>query len=273
MQTYKIIASDLDGTLLQNDMTLSAENADAITAIANRGIQFVPASGRTLCEMPQDVIGHPAIRYVIYSNGAAIWDKHTDTHTHLCMPKQVSNFVLDTLFRCACHITVRQSGQSYADAFGHSEADYSYYQICKPHHDVLEAHATFIEAFKEFIYDLDNVESIAVFFHDDKDIEICRNALLQNKELSVALSFPHCIEIFSAHGGKGCALRCLSEMLSVPIEQTITIGDSGNDVAMTKVAGLGLATANAYDDLKTVADEVICANTEHVAKYVLEHYL
>lgn len=56
MQKYKIVASDLDGTLLQDDMTVSAENAQAITEIAAMGVQFVPATGRTLAEMPDEVI-------------------------------------------------------------------------------------------------------------------------------------------------------------------------------------------------------------------------
>lgn len=273
MGSYKIVASDLDGTLLLEDMTVSAENAHAITQMAQKGVQFVPASGRTLCEMPKDVLQHPDIRYYIYSNGAAVWDKQTDTHTHLCMPKQVANFVLDTLSKYACHVTVRQGGQSYADAFAHSDAEYSYYQICQPHHDVLEAHAAFMEDFSQFTYALDNVESFAVFFHDDNDLEPCRLFLQQNEELSVALSFPHCIEIFSAHGGKGCALRCLADMLHTPIQQTIAVGDSGNDLAMIKAAGLGLATSNAYDILKNAANAVICSNQEHIAAYILKKYL
>lgn len=274
MQTYKIIASDLDGTLLQNDMTLSAENADAITAIANRGIQFVPASGRTLAEIPDAIKNHPAIRYIIYSNGAAIWDKQTDSHTRMCISKETSNTLLDMLNACDTHITLRQGGVSYVDVHARNNACYAHYHILPTaHYGVLEQYGVFTEDFKNLTYAMDNVESVAVFFHSNDEMVACREKLMHSGELFAAVGFPYNLEIFSAKAGKDNALLCLAEILHIPPTATISIGDSGNDIAMTKVAGIGLATANACDDLKAVADEVICANTEHVAKYVLEHYL
>ena len=53
MINYKIIASDLDGTLLDSNGQISAENISAIRDIAKRGVFFVPASGRTYSEIPQ----------------------------------------------------------------------------------------------------------------------------------------------------------------------------------------------------------------------------
>jgi hydroxymethylpyrimidine pyrophosphatase-like HAD family hydrolase len=52
----------------------------------------------------------------------------------------------------------------------------------------------------------------------------------------------------------------------------MTLGDSGNDMAMTRAAGLGLATANAQKILKDVADGEICSNDEHVMQFILEKY-
>ncbi len=273
MPNYSIVASDLDGTLLLHDMSLSAENAAAITAMAQKGVVFSPASGRTLCEMPKAVMTHPHIRYYIYSNGAAIWDKQTDTHTYLCMPQAVSNAVLDMLQQYDCHITVRQGGRSYADATMHTEADYKRYQICSAHHDVLEMHADFKEEFVQFAYTLDNVECYAIFFPDDEKLAECKERVGQLDGVSVAWSWPHCFEIFSVNGGKGFALQKLAEIRQVPFDSTIAVGDSGNDMSMIQAAGLGLATSNACDALKDAANQVICSNTEHVAEYILKHYL
>ncbi len=273
MPDFSIVASDLDGTLLLHDMSLSAENDAAITAMAEKGVQFAPASGRTLCEMPEAVINHPKIRYYIYSNGAAIWDKQTDTHTYLCMPRAASNAVLDMLCEYDCHITVRQGGRSYADAAMHTDADYTRYQICSAHHDVLERYADFKEDFIDFAYTLDNVECYAVFFPDDDKLAECKERVDALDGVSVAWSWPHCFEIFSVNAGKGFALQKLAEMRQVPFDATIAVGDSGNDMSMVKAAGLGLATQNACDTLKEAADKVICSNTEHVAEYIFKHYL
>ncbi len=274
MNAYKIIASDLDGTLLQNDMTLSAENACAITAIANMGIQFVPASGRTLAEIPDAVKNHPSIRYIIYSNGATIWDKHTDRHTRMCMSKQTSNALLDMLNACDTHITVRQGGVSYVDTHMRSNECYAYYHaLPTAHYGVLEQYGVFVEDFKNLTYAMDNVESVAVFFHNNDEMLACREKLMRDEALYAAVGFPYNLEIFSSKAGKDNALLCLAEMLHIPPAATISIGDSGNDIRMTEAAGMGLVTANACDELKAVADAIICANTAHVAKYVLEHYL
>jgi len=59
---YKIVASDLDGTLLDSHGNISVENFEAIKQIADKGVYFVPASGRTLKEMPKDLIENQNIR-------------------------------------------------------------------------------------------------------------------------------------------------------------------------------------------------------------------
>ena len=73
MTEYKLIASDLDGTLLKNDMTVSPENEAALAEFNKLGIDFVATSGRTFYEIPECVRENPSIRYVTYSNGTAVF--------------------------------------------------------------------------------------------------------------------------------------------------------------------------------------------------------
>ena len=69
----KLIASDMDGTLLMDDhVTISERNLRAIKEAIRRGIHFVPASGRMLTFLPQALVDIPEIRYAITSNGAAV---------------------------------------------------------------------------------------------------------------------------------------------------------------------------------------------------------
>jgi hydroxymethylpyrimidine pyrophosphatase-like HAD family hydrolase len=62
-------------------------------------------------------------------------------------------------------------------------------------------------------------------------------------------------------------------MTGIGIENTIAVGDSDNDMSMIKAAGLGLAVSNACDELKAIADKVICSNDEHNIKYIYENIL
>ena len=77
----KMIASDLDGTLLLDSRTVSARNRMALTRAAASGIEVVGASGRVLTSLPESVFRIPGIRYAITSNGAAIYRIPSDADT------------------------------------------------------------------------------------------------------------------------------------------------------------------------------------------------
>ena len=64
MRNIKIIASDLDGTLLNSNSEVSAENLEAIRKLAEKGVFFVPATGRSLSEIPKAIAYIPEIRYI-----------------------------------------------------------------------------------------------------------------------------------------------------------------------------------------------------------------
>ena len=85
-------------------------------------------------------------------------------------------------------------------------------------------------------------------------------------------SEPYNIECLDITSGKGVALLKLAEKLGFDKSQTMAVGDSKNDENSITLAGLGLAMKNASDELKRVADKVICSNNEHVVKYLLENY-
>ena len=73
---YKIVASDLDGTLLNKDQTVSEENLCAISEMNRLGVEFVPTTGRGMNEIDRSLINSPDIRYIITSNGAVLFDKN-----------------------------------------------------------------------------------------------------------------------------------------------------------------------------------------------------
>ena len=75
MKNCKLIVSDLDGTLLDRKMRTGEKNDAAILELTRLGITFVPSSGRTYYEIPECVRENPNIRYLIYSNGTAVYDK------------------------------------------------------------------------------------------------------------------------------------------------------------------------------------------------------
>ena len=75
MRKIRLIASDLDGTLLRNNKEISPNTREALKEAAQAGIQFVPATGRSLKSIPEEILQLPGTEYVLTSNGAAIYSR------------------------------------------------------------------------------------------------------------------------------------------------------------------------------------------------------
>ena len=82
---YKIVASDLDGTLLNKEQIVSEENFCAIAQMKRLGVEFVPTTGRGLNEIAPSLINSPDINYIITSNGAMVFDTNTGKQTQTCL--------------------------------------------------------------------------------------------------------------------------------------------------------------------------------------------
>lgn len=269
MKQYKVVSCDLDGTLLNDDFCVSYENKLSIEALFNKGVYVIPVTGRSLSEMPEVAeISH--IRYIIFSNGAVIFDKKTQEYTYMCISKETSNFVLNTIKEYDCFVIIHHGGKTYANNM--SDDEIKSYNVSSAVQMLVKQYANKETDFEKKAYLMDKVESFVVFFKDDKEMEKCKNILSSHKDLYVVDGWNHSIEIFSMDAGKDKALKILLQKLLVNSEDVISIGDSGNDIEMTKFAGLGLSVSNGSEELKNISDDIICSNNEHVLKHILSEY-
>ena len=270
---YKLIACDLDGTLFGSDGKMSEQNSEAIKELCDLGVHFVPASGRTYSDIPPEVREHRSVRYIIYSNGAAVIDKQTGERITFCMPRDLSRSVLDLLFSTRSHVTVRRNGNTYFDAEKNDGESFSYYNVWSVHADLLLEYGSPIENFERETVEYDNVEMISAFFKSEDDLDKARKILSEDSRLNVVSACPYNLEINYKEASKGRALCALANSLSIPIEETVAMGDSENDISMLESAGLGLSMKNAKDMVKERSDEVICRNDEHAVQFVKEKFI
>lgn len=269
---YKIIASDLDGTLLSHD-SISKENQDAIKEIINKGVYFVPATGRAFDELPKDLKETELFRYYIVSDGAQIYDKQNNEMFEFSIKKEKTKQILDKLYSYDVCIFVHHDIYSYCDKLKHDAQIYKSYNMNKHWVEFSLAKEVTKENFKEFVYSLEEIPLFVPFFKNMEDLLECKAYFEKDEDLLIAQTDPHNLEIFSKNAGKGNSLLRLAEILGVNKEATIAVGDSTNDYTMVKMAGLGLAVDNAVEELKKVADKVICNYKEHSAKYILENFI
>lgn len=272
MTQYRLVASDLDGTLFDESVQVSPQNLQAISDLTARGVLFVPCTGRSWTEMPPVLREHADIRYYIYSNGTVVYDKLTDTRTAYELERAQLSALFDTLRTYEAHVTVRARDGLYHDAALANAEAYAYYNLCLPHIGVLTQHGTACADFRALCDTVEHVEVVSVFFHNESEWRTCQR-LLGTVEGIRAVESSYCnLEIFHAQAGKGNALCRLCEMLSIPTDQTLGMGDSGNDLPLLQATELALAVGNACPELKDAAHEVICSVHEHALAYVVENY-
>lgn len=271
---YKIISFDLDGTLFGPDMEVSAENAAALEALTARGVTVVANTGRCYGELPPSARENKDFRYYITSNGAALYDKKTDTILWSAyMSNVIANAVFDILFSYRVSIAVHSCAEGYLDLRGHSEENYISYRVPHGFRVLYFSYMKVIPDFVDFLRTADSFESIVAFFADDKEKEECTARLREMEDIFVVSTAPTNIEIVSKKAGKGHGLHVLCDHLGIDRAATIAVGDSINDIDHIRAAGLGLAMENAVPATKEAADAVACRNTEPIAKYILDRYI
>ncbi len=270
---YKIIACDLDGTLLDHDMNVSKENWEAIRRLGEKGVLFVPASGRAMYEMPRAVWDSPYVRYLIHSDGAAVYDKETGESIRLGMSREKSRRMMAILGEYETDISIRHGGHAYEDAKNHNPEFHIYHRMSPYWWEFAMEYFEPVEDFDRFCDFEDGIDMACVFFHNEDERLECRQRFLELGGYGVASSDPCNLEIFDERAGKGSALLCLAERLGIDPAKTIAVGDSLNDRDMVIKAALGLAMSNACEELKALADAVVCNNDEHVMDYILKNYI
>jgi len=271
---YRMVISDLDGTLLNSNKEVSPENREAIEKLNQQNIHFVPASGRAWGEMPLSIRENPNIRFYITSDGTQIYDKlDGEVIWEKKISGETSKWILDELYKHDVCLMLHDGMGSYADKAQDDDATYTRMNMNRTWIDHIRDTNEFVAGYKEFVYGLGGYLMVCAFFADPVALAECKEKISNHPELVVVQSDPNNLEIYCRQAGKGKAMRALAEILGFPYKHTIAVGDSTNDSEMIGYAGLGLAMENAVPELKGKADFIICDNDSHAIAYVLEHYI
>ena len=272
MANYKIVFSDLDGTLLNSQGILTPENEQAIKELSRKNILLVPTTGRALSEVPRQVYDNSYIKYFITSNGTYMYDKENDRALSFSMGKEEISFLSSIISDMTVMIGVHQNGKSFYPLFDFE--NYKYFRMNDYYYTELIKCVTLTDVdMKKYLASQSSVEDLAMFFKYDNELERCTQLLQESGMFNITASVERAIEVTKIGVTKGSGIRCFAENHHIDIEQTIAVGDSKNDIAMLLEAGLSLAVSNSNEELKRNADEIICSNNEHIVRYVLENYI
>ncbi|UCZ55295.1 Cof-type HAD-IIB family hydrolase [Bacillus shivajii] len=234
----KLIAIDMDGTLLNNEHEISDVNRQAIKKAQEKGIYVVISTGRTRMTCGELVNSLSLSSYLITVNGSEIWDKDGSLlERQLLDTKYIKRmWELKQKYNTTCWAATVDS--VWREEF---PEDFSSHEWMK------------------FGFDI----------KDDVVRETILDELSQNKALEISNSHPKNLEINAAGVNKARALEKVCERIGITLDHVLAMGDSLNDLAMIKEAGVGVAMGNAQEFVKESADWVTTTNEEDgVAKAI-----
>lgn len=245
----KLIAIDMDGTLLNSKKQLTEENKVAIQEAIDKGVKVVICTGRpcegiesTLKQMPQA----KKDQYVISFNGTLIKNITDGSHIRVGGLKGEDLHYLHKLSEelgVCIHAFSEDKGLITTKPSKYTDVEANINGIS---YEVLD------------FAEISNDENIVKVMMVDEP-EILQKAIDNlpkevYEKYSVLRSAPYFLEFLDKKVDKGQAVKILSEHCDIPKEQVMAIGDAGNDLAMIKFAGVGVAMGNAFDEIKEEAD-------------------
>lgn len=271
----KMIFLDLDGTLLDDEKNLPKANREAIDEALALGHKVLICTGRPLSSAIKQVpvlgLNRPGC-YAITYNGGLIYDiGEKKTVYKRTLPIDQVKYLFKKAYEYGgIHI------QTYTDRGFICEQDTKesreYARMTKTERRVVKDVAEALNGQEPC-----KVLAVAIGY-DRKRIEGFRRSLLEWAEgkLDVCFSSYELLEFVPEGVSKGNAVRQMSKLLGIPVENTIAVGDAENDISMIQAAGIGAVMKNANDDIKQYGDYITEKNNneggvaEVIRKFMLE---
>lgn len=267
----RLIAFDLDETLLNAAKKVTPRNKAALERAADKGIMIVPTTGRLFQAIPEEIRAFPFLRYAITINGAAVFDVLAG----------------DNLYKAEIPLEKAIEIMSYLDQF---PVIYDCYkdnggfmtQAMWDRAEVFAPNAYYVQSIrtrrkpvpelKEFLRQQGgSVQKIQLFATDPALRTALLNELPRRFDgLAVSSSVSRNVEINHKDANKGAALMALASRLGLSRSQVMAFGDGLNDISMIREAGIGVAMQNAVEEVKSAADMITGSCEESGVAEVIE---
>lgn len=273
----QLFASDMDGTLLQDHLTIHPENVQAIHELQKNGYHFVICTGRDLLQAQLCLKPAAITCPVIALNGSKAYDEEGNTLFEVTIPHNEARQLIDQLEKAGLKWQVMTSKGIFEPNF---EQDFlkriealqqQHPHLSKTEFEIEVAklralfHAKEVASFDEVISD----PTIAIYKissnHEDggEVYDSIKTYIHQNlPSLVVTSSYHTNIEVNHREAQKGIALKRFAKKLGLSMEEVFAIGDNSNDVSMLQMAGYGVAMENANQAAKNAARYFTTSNLD-----------
>ncbi len=261
----RLVAFDLDGTLIGRDLTISPRVRDAVARMREAGVIGCLVTGRmyrsTLPFVRELHFDAPVICY----QGAAVIDPTTDdVLDHVALANDVVRELIGAAEADRMHLQLYRNDEYYCEARNRYSELYASLAMTEP---------VIVPSLREaFAY---SPATKAVIVADAPVAQSYAETLpvRLSGRAYVTRSLPEFVEVLDPGVDKGAALRFVAERLGVAMEETLAIGDSWNDAPLLSAAGFGVAMGNAPPELRAIANACVADLAHDGVAQALETYV
>jgi len=268
VSAVRLLALDLDDTLLRSDLTISYRTRNAIRKAEAAGVTVVLASGRIPAAMEKYVgfLGmHKRPGYLICNNGALITESHGG----------------NVIYETGISTDIALFAYKLADAEGFAVQLYEKDTMYVSRHNEFTGYDQKLTGLRQVV--VDNFGAILssgchkLLVPGDPALLVPLQKLFRNylgDDVTLFTSKPYFLEILPSRTDKGTALEKVAGFLGIAREETLAIGDSMNDEAMIRWAGIGVSMRNGDERIKDIADVITeKSNDDDGVVEIIEKYI
>ena len=277
--TIKLVALDLDGTLFNDKLEITEANQEAIRAAVASGTHVIISTGRPYVALPVDKLTDLGIRYAITSNGGAIYRMPEKECVYSsCMTSDMIVPIIRHLQTKDIQYDAFIGGNRYRESNRQNIID-RLTQFPKATRQMVKTNAMFVDDLADFIEVLNlDVEKMTINFYPlldgtYKDRDDVWEYLSADPQITALCGGYMNMEYTKAGTTKAVGLRFLADLLDVPMECTMAIGDTANDADIIQAAAIGVAMGNASNDVKAIADFVTKSNLDSGVGYAIDKFV
>ncbi|MBM7587763.1 Cof subfamily protein (haloacid dehalogenase superfamily) [Bacillus pakistanensis] len=279
----KLIAIDLDGTLLNHQNRISDENLKAIKEAQQDGIEIVIATGRAHFDVNALFEGTGIETWIIAANGATIHTPSGELFQSTPIEQTKALEILQWLELEGYYYEVFSQNAILTPQNARELLAIEMDRVVSANPEVkLEelqeaAETQYSQSGFQFISSYKEIESmnvevyniLAFTFHREKWQKGWEHFKAE-KGLTLVSSAVHNFELEHKDASKGDALTRVAKELGIPLSDIVAVGDSLNDLSMLKIAGKSVAMGNAHPEVKEVCDAMTLRNDEHGVAHLIE---
>ena len=259
-----LVVSDVDGTLLDPDKSLSSGAPAAVQRLQQAGIRFTIASARpprlTQALLRDLHVTGPSACF----NGALMIDPGLNILHELPMTSTDAQTVADYIRESPLNLWVYSDKDWYVSNPAGLHVQHQ--------EELMQCKATPLLS-----YDMSQLHVLKMVGVSDDYDAVARAQIdldhLSGAAVSATCSSPYYLDVTHADANKGTVILMLSKMLNIPTEQIATIGDMPTDVLMFRKSGVSIAMGNATGEVKAQATYVTRSNVEDGFAYAIEHFI